>query len=621
MVRDAAGYTLVAGTFADTAQFGATSLQSAGGSDVFVGKLDGAGQWVWVVRGGGEEDDFVGGLALTPAGGVVLTGSVGSLAAFGSGQVTASAQSRAAFVAQLDASGQWQWVTGSTVPGGSLDSEVVGNGVACDAAGNVYVVGAMQGQAGTAQLGSSGFPLDTLCQGFLAKLDPAGQWQWARPTSANSKLTHVAVDASGGLFTAGIANEPDTLYGTTETIPHAFISAHDLATGLRQWNQADTSHYYVFVTPGNFSPGGCGPAVPCSITSSYSRIGGLVSDGNGRVFVAGEYDGEAALAGAALGPAAFRAGVGNFFVMALDASTGARQWKANALTRTIESRVNALTVSAAGNPTLVGWGVYIGPPCGSSPGGGSPPVDLMEGTILFGSDTLWVSGSGYVAQLDASTGQWSWVVSTEGELTTVAAGSAGELVVGGGNFYAPSFDLLGLTYSSGQYALVAQLFENGPYLRAMSAYEGHVGQVITLRGAHFTPTTDVRFGGVAAAFTVATDNTIRATVPAGFSAGLVMVVSPDGTSVSSNEFRIGSPLGLQEDPATASLVVWPNPARAAVRVTVGDSPADVELCDVLGRMMARVAGARGIVTLPLAGLPAGTYVVRVGPRVARLVVE
>ena len=72
----------------------------------------------------------------------------------------------------------------------------------------------------------------------------------------------------------------------------------------------------------------------------------------------------------------------------------------------------------------------------------------------------------------------------------------------------------------------------------------------------------------------------------------------------------------------ALLGVYPNPARTQAQVQAPAGAAQVLLYDALGRLARTVPAAGAAPTLlPLAGLPAGVYVVRAGAATARLLVE
>jgi hypothetical protein len=205
-VVDAAGNTYVVGSFTGVARFDALALTSAGGNDVFVAKLDGAGNYVWAVGAGGTENDDGIGLALDTQGHLYITGAFRRTASFG-GSVLVSAGFRDVFVAQLSAStGAWAWTT----RGGGSDDEV-GQGVATDG-NNVFVTGALGSSpavfGGTTLVNtvSSSYPPFAL----VGKLTTGGAWLWATSSSspgagqASSILaTGIVADGSGGAYIVG----------------------------------------------------------------------------------------------------------------------------------------------------------------------------------------------------------------------------------------------------------------------------------------------------------------------------------------------------------------------------------------------------------------------------------
>jgi hypothetical protein len=77
-----------------------------------------------------------------------------------------------------------------------------------------------------------------------------------------------------------------------------------------------------------------------------------------------------------------------------------------------------------------------------------------------------------------------------------------------------------------------------PSVSGVSPASGAVGTAVTLTGIHFTGVTAVTFGGVASAFTVASDTSITTTVPAGATTGTLAVTSPNGTWSSPSPFTV-----------------------------------------------------------------------------------
>ncbi|MGQ9677551.1 MAG: S8 family serine peptidase, partial [Chloroflexota bacterium] len=68
---------------------------------------------------------------------------------------------------------------------------------------------------------------------------------------------------------------------------------------------------------------------------------------------------------------------------------------------------------------------------------------------------------------------------------------------------------------------------------------GLEGTSVTIYGQRFTGATDVRFNGVSASFSVASDTRITATVPAGATTGPIAVTGPGGTATSATNFTVG----------------------------------------------------------------------------------
>ena len=80
-----------------------------------------------------------------------------------------------------------------------------------------------------------------------------------------------------------------------------------------------------------------------------------------------------------------------------------------------------------------------------------------------------------------------------------------------------------------------------PVITSFTPASGAVGALITIKGDHFTGTTDVTFRFVSAPFTFVTDQKITATVPAGALSGRIRVTTPSGIAESATNFRVGAP--------------------------------------------------------------------------------
>ena len=213
---DAAGYVYCTGSFGLTNTFGPFSL-TANGQDGFVGKLDPAGNWLWVRSTGGPGYDYAAGVGTDYAGNVWVDGGFGNpSASFGAITVPSRGNSNFdAFVAKLDPQGTFLWAVGA----GGTDNDLA-NGLVVDDDGSAYVVGQFQdygigGTFGTIVLPNLGRRFG---QCYVAKLSPAGTFDWVTTTSSGTYDEFgqsVALDRRGGVYAAGFYTGPSIGFGAT----------------------------------------------------------------------------------------------------------------------------------------------------------------------------------------------------------------------------------------------------------------------------------------------------------------------------------------------------------------------------------------------------------------------
>lgn len=322
---DGSGNVFVVGEFRDSADFGATTLSTAGDSDGFLVKLNAGGTIQWARDWGTTVNDAGYGVDLDSSGNVYALGNRGlvgfdmlkfsstgtplwsksittssgnsaggSLAVDGTGNVfvagsfwgtydfdpgpktnnVSSGPSQSAFTLKLDTNGNFKWVSpfvGQTV--GSTNGYSSAQSVALDGAGNV-IVGGYYGNTVDFDPGRGVSTLPGTHGGFVTKLNSSGGFVWARALE-NSDTTFVyglATDSSGNVYASG------TFQGTIDLNPGGGIDARTSAGG-----------YDIFVVKltasGNYSWaetfGGTG-----------ADIGfGVAVDPTGGVHLAGYYEG------------------------------------------------------------------------------------------------------------------------------------------------------------------------------------------------------------------------------------------------------------------------------------------------------------------------------------------
>ncbi|WP_186280175.1 SBBP repeat-containing protein [Fluviicola chungangensis] len=222
IVLDASGNIYTTGTFRATADFdpgtGTSMLTAASiGEDIFISKLDPAGNFVWVKQQGGTGTDVSYAIAVDASGNVHTTGSFYGTADFDPGTGTAGltvAGFRDVFVSKLDASGNFVWA--KQLGGTTMED---GYGIAVDAQGNVYTTGSYYG-SGDYDPGPGVFNLAVYANDydvFISKLDASGNFVWAKKFGNNSLSDDfgysIALDASNNVYVTGVFE------GTTDFDP------------------------------------------------------------------------------------------------------------------------------------------------------------------------------------------------------------------------------------------------------------------------------------------------------------------------------------------------------------------------------------------------------------------
>jgi hypothetical protein len=193
------GSVALTGTFFGTLDFGGGPLVADVAYDVFVAKLDAGGGHVWSKRFGTSGSE-VGWAVATSIGRVTIGGNLASNGPvdFGGGALPGSAR---AFVAQFDASGAHVWSLGL-----SASTEVFLDTLAADDDGNVVFGGGYSGLlTGLAAEIQSTPSFDDAPDVFLAKHAPDGTGLWVRTagTEGDDWVTSIASHPSGDVVATG----------------------------------------------------------------------------------------------------------------------------------------------------------------------------------------------------------------------------------------------------------------------------------------------------------------------------------------------------------------------------------------------------------------------------------
>ena len=109
VTADHRGASYIIGDFRDTVSFGSNTLTSAGGSDIFVAKLNRKGNVCWAISVGGTNDDFANKILALPDGALFVILKLGTNASFGEATGLSGT-----FLARISTHGAVEWVRSLT---------------------------------------------------------------------------------------------------------------------------------------------------------------------------------------------------------------------------------------------------------------------------------------------------------------------------------------------------------------------------------------------------------------------------------------------------------------------------------------------------------------------------
>lgn len=201
MATDKSGNTYVVGMFRSTTLFvGTTSLNTAGGYDLFIVKYNSNGDVVWAKSAGGADFESARGVYVDASGYVYVTGTFMS-PSITLGTITLTNSGSGGyemFITKMDSLGNTLWAKSA----GGTDSDE-GFGVTVDAVGSVIVCGAFSSPTimfDTFALQNSG-----ISDVFVVKYNSAGAVRWAKAAGGNGSEygRGIGVDAGLNIYCAG----------------------------------------------------------------------------------------------------------------------------------------------------------------------------------------------------------------------------------------------------------------------------------------------------------------------------------------------------------------------------------------------------------------------------------
>jgi hypothetical protein len=208
ITSDITGNIYVTGIFTSSVIFGNTTLTNINSSyaDMFLVKLNAAGNVTWAKREGGIFGEEAYGIATDASGKVYVTGSYqGPSITFGNDTLTNSDSTGARkdlYVVKYDASGNLEWATSAAYKGYDW-----GTSISIDPVGNVYIGGSYQLNFGPPFYTEMAFGTDTIINAggngdmFIAKL---GTNLVGIEENIEDREVNIYPNPSSGIFTFSI---------------------------------------------------------------------------------------------------------------------------------------------------------------------------------------------------------------------------------------------------------------------------------------------------------------------------------------------------------------------------------------------------------------------------------
>lgn len=374
--KDSSGGLYMAGDFGGTRSFGGSSLSSSGTFDAFVGKIDTAGNFVWIEQAGGSGASVsVFASYTSSSGSTYITGKFSGTVSFGTYTLTASSAYDDMFIACYDNQGTVTWAQNY---GGTGYTE--GRAIYADNAGIVYITGAFSGSisfGSNTLIAQHQFNTDIL----ILTLSGSGNVLWAKRAGSatqEDKGNGITVDGLGNLYVTGTYKQ--TADFDTDTL-------------------VSSGEYDMFVV--KYDPVGNVLWTKKAGGSGFGRAAGgnaLVLDQGGNIYVTGIFNGTNISFGNGISLNETQQNntfYGDFFLAKYNTSDGTTLWAKKGGGLSVTDSGNAIDIDSQGN-------VYV---TGSFQNGGSPPNASFDNFTLVSAGL----GDAFVARYSPN-GIASWVI-------------------------------------------------------------------------------------------------------------------------------------------------------------------------------------------------------------------
>ena len=307
ITTDLAGNIYTTGTFRGTVDFdpsisGVFNLTSSGKSDIFISKMDSAGNFIWAKKIGGAGDDLSSCILIGSTGDILISGGYRETVDFDpSDSGTVNKTSKGGydiFILKLDSNGAFLWVN---TMGSQIDD--LAKCIAVNSSGQIYVTGYFNetvdfdpSVSNTANLTAQGSNYGDI---FVSKFEMDGSYIWAKKmgNAAEDIGYSLTIDANGnsyisGSFSSTVDFDPSSegVFNLTSAgLVDIFVSKLD-TNGNLVWAKAiggttyDVGRSIIVKTDGTiFVTGNFGSTA--DFDTSASGITNLTSNGNNDVFL------------------------------------------------------------------------------------------------------------------------------------------------------------------------------------------------------------------------------------------------------------------------------------------------------------------------------------------------